>query len=216
MFVLIAITAKAEDTFAKLKKKGATSALACTACHDLTPAKQIKIAPPLWEVLGRPIASIENFPYSAVLKRQKGSWTIDEIDIFLTNPVNYRGETSTMGYLVTSKQNRLEIIAYLTTLGENSEQTALFQKKIATEGIFASEESTTPQNWDGLPAGTGQQKVFYTCNICHSLAIVKQQKLSRSSWEETLDWMVEEQEMSELNAEDKKIVLDYLSTYFNN
>ncbi len=70
------------------------------------------------------------------------------------------------------------------------------------------------EDWQGLPAGLGREEVFYTCQACHSLAIVKQQGLDRDSWDECLVWMVEEQEMDPLDPEDRKLVLDYLATHF--
>ena len=65
--------------------------------------------------------------------------------------------------------------------------------------------------WDGLPPGTGREDVFYICASCHSLAIVKQQGLSRDDWEETLDWMVEEQGMEEPEPAERDAILGYLS-----
>ena len=65
----------------------------------------------------------------------------------------------------------------------------------------------------GLPLAMGREEVEIYCSACHSLRLVAQQGLSRSDWDELFDWMVEEQEMEEMPAEDKKLVLDYLSTY---
>lgn len=70
------------------------------------------------------------------------------------------------------------------------------------------------EDYDGLPEGPGREEVYYTCQACHSLAIVKQQGLNRASWEETLVWMVEEQGMPEPTEEELDLMLDYLSTYF--
>ncbi len=70
------------------------------------------------------------------------------------------------------------------------------------------------EDWQGLPAGPGREEVFYKCQACHSLAIVKQQGLNRDSWEESLVWMVEEQEMERLEADERNLVLDYLSKHF--
>lgn len=71
------------------------------------------------------------------------------------------------------------------------------------------------QDWQGLPAGAGREEVFYTCNVCHSLKLVMQQNLSRDSWAETLEWMVEEQGMSEIEDEEVKArLLDYLATHY--
>ena len=71
------------------------------------------------------------------------------------------------------------------------------------------------KDWQGLPPGAGREEVFYTCNVCHSLMLVKQQGMSRSRWDETLDWMVEEQGMNDIeDAAVRDLILDYLSTHF--
>jgi len=44
---------------------------------------------------------------------------------------------------------------------------------------------------------------------------VVQQRLSRDVWDETLDWMVEEQTMPELDPEERAVILDYLSTFLS-
>ncbi len=69
-------------------------------------------------------------------------------------------------------------------------------------------------DWAGLPAGRGREEVFYLCQACHSLAIVKQQGLSRPDWDETLDWMVEEQGMPEPEPAEREALLDYLADRF--
>ena len=79
---------------------------------------------------------------------------------------------------------------------------------------LATQFGVDEEDWQGLPAGLGREEVFYTCQACHSLAIVTQQGLDRDSWDETLVWMVEEQEMDPLDLEDRKLVLDYLATHY--
>ena len=92
--------------------------------------------------------------------------------------------------------------------------------------IFSSHSVVRAQEWEappvndaenfgGLPEGPGRDIVFYHCAICHSARLVLQQRLSRGVWDETLDWMVEEQGMNALEPEVRKIVLDYLSTHLN-
>ena len=83
--------------------------------------------------------------------------------------------------------------------------------------VFAGEPASTGVEddvWQGLPSGPGRELVFGICQACHSLAIVKQQGLDRDSWDETLTWMVEEQGMPELDADNRDLVLDYLSTHY--
>jgi len=70
------------------------------------------------------------------------------------------------------------------------------------------------EGWGGLPPGPGREEVFTLCNACHSLAIVKQQGLSRRVWDETLVWMVEEQGMPALDRPARDQVLDYLAEHY--
>lgn len=65
------------------------------------------------------------------------------------------------------------------------------------------------------PRTEGYEDVGYFCGSCHSLAIVKQQGLSRSHWAELFDWMVEEQGMLELEPDERELYLDYLARHFN-
>lgn len=72
---------------------------------------------------------------------------------------------------------------------------------------------TDTQDWGGLPPGEGREDVFYTCQACHSLITVQQQRLSPSAWKKMLVWMVEEQGMPEPEPEDHARILNYLGTY---
>ena len=65
----------------------------------------------------------------------------------------------------------------------------------------------------GLPPDKGRDEVEAYCGACHSLRLVVQQGLSRDAWQETIEWMVEEQEMEPLEPEDHKLVLDYLTKH---
>ena len=72
------------------------------------------------------------------------------------------------------------------------------------------------QDWQGLPPGPGREEVFYTCKACHSLMLVTQQGMNRARWDDTLEWMVEEQGMDEIDdVATRDLILDYLSTHFN-
>lgn len=73
-------------------------------------------------------------------------------------------------------------------------------------------QETAP--FGGIPSGKGQVEVFAFCSACHSMMIVKQQRLSRDDWEETLEWMVDEQGMDPLPEAIQPMVLDYLAEHF--
>jgi cytochrome c len=69
--------------------------------------------------------------------------------------------------------------------------------------------------WRGLPPGPGREEVYYTCTGCHSIRMVTQQGLSRERWDETLEWMVEEQGMDEIeDVALRDLILDYLADHF--
>lgn len=80
-------------------------------------------------------------------------------------------------------------------------------------GVIAS-AGVAQEDFDGLPAGPGREEVFYICDVCHSLALVKQQGLNRARWDKTLKWMVEEQGMPELEPAERTMILDYLATNY--
>lgn len=66
-----------------------------------------------------------------------------------------------------------------------------------------------------LPEGPGKEEAFYACRGCHSFRLVVQQGLSRKHWDETLDWMIEEQGMPQLDDEERRLILDYLEANYN-
>lgn len=70
------------------------------------------------------------------------------------------------------------------------------------------------QDWQGLPPGKGREETFYLCSPCHSLKLVTQQGLSARRWNEVMDWMKDEQEMPELEPEDRKLIVDYLARFY--
>lgn len=69
-------------------------------------------------------------------------------------------------------------------------------------------------DFGGLPAGPGQEEVFYNCSACHSMAIVMQQGLPRDRWEYLLEWMVDEQGMAPLEPDDHAAILEYLVQHY--
>jgi cytochrome c len=65
-----------------------------------------------------------------------------------------------------------------------------------------------------MPDQPGKEEVFYTCNACHSIHLVTQQRLPRERWDQLLDWMVKKQGMAELTAEERGVILEYLATHY--
>lgn len=74
--------------------------------------------------------------------------------------------------------------------------------------------SVTAVELEDLPEGPGREETFYTCSACHSFNLVVQQGQTREGWEELLDWMIEEQGMEPPEAEERRLILDYLAAHF--
>jgi cytochrome c len=171
----------------------------CGACHTVAPGGAALIGPNLWRVLGREVGSMPGFDYSAELKSVGGTWSPERLDRFLTDPTAFAPGTR-MGYAgVTDPVERAALVAYLATLHEGGAP------------VTAAAPPDFGPDW---PAGPGQAEAGVLCNACHSLAIVKQQRLSRDVWDKLLDWMVEEQGMAEQTSERRQLILDYLATHF--
>lgn len=79
--------------------------------------------------------------------------------------------------------------------------------------VVASPPSYADDETFGLPEAPGREEVLAYCGACHSMKLVVQQGLTRQSWQDTLTWMYEEQEMPRLEPDEEKLVLDYLAKY---
>ena len=92
------------------------------------------------------------------------------------------------------------------------------QANIPSAGTATAQVATTPSSdedlWQGLPPGEGREETFISCVPCHSLRLVTQQRLSKWRWNETIDRMIEEEEMSSLSAADRELIVSYLVSFF--
>ena len=88
----------------------------CASCHHIDQPKSTAAAPALAGVVGRPVASLTDFNYSAALKAkgQGKTWTASELDAFLASPVKY-SPGGKMYAAVTDPTERANLIAYLKT-----------------------------------------------------------------------------------------------------
>jgi len=73
----------------------------------------------------------------------------------------------------------------------------------------------TEQPWEAMPEGDGRMETYAICSACHSIMLVQQQGMDRARWDDTLDWMVEEQGMPALDPELREKILAYLAMAFS-
>jgi cytochrome c len=86
----------------------------CASCHSAG-AASTPDAPTLKGVVGRKIASLPDFQYSAGLKAKQGVWDDAALDAFLAAPQSFAPGTQMYGG-ASDPSDRKAIIAYLKTV----------------------------------------------------------------------------------------------------
>ncbi len=99
--------------------KGQAGSKACMACHSFEKGGANKVGPHLWDVVERPMGSVEGFSYSESFKAMGAKpWGYDELNAWLKAPKEYIKGTK-MAYAGISKdQDRANVIAYLASLAD--------------------------------------------------------------------------------------------------
>ena len=99
--------------------EGRLIAIECGGCHNMTAGAtdwhQFP-APKLFGVVDRTKASVEDFPYSEAMKSQTGRWTVEDLNVFLADPLNVVPGTTMVRGAQSDRAARIAIIAHLTNL----------------------------------------------------------------------------------------------------
>jgi len=110
---LPALLAKADPV------KGQADTKACQSCHSFDKGGPAKVGPPLYGVVGRPVASIPGFAYSDGFKAMGGNWDYAGINKLITNPKAMAPGTKMSFPGEPDAHKRADILAYLQTLSES-------------------------------------------------------------------------------------------------
>jgi cytochrome c len=151
-----ASTAQAQQSFEALManasaERGAQVAKQCMVCHNLQEGQGPKVGPDLYGVVGRPIASMPNFHYSAALKAKGGTWTFDALNKWLTDPrADVPGTAMTFAGMSNEKQ-RADVVVYLNTLSAHPLPTA------KSAGASAAPTAGTDKSAAAAPAQLNAQ-----------------------------------------------------------
>lgn len=192
--------------------KGEKLSAVCQACHTVAKGGRKIIGPNLYNVIGRKIASVSDFQYSEGMRKTMGSWDLQTLDRFLANPREMVPGTLMVFSGINNSSDRAALLAWLRLQADTPISLPVLSEQ--EKANIPTDQGQEDPDMALLPKDAGRQEVYYTCSICHSIKLVVQQGLSRSSWQETLEWMVEEQEMQPLDAKTEKVVLDYLAKHF--
>lgn len=100
-------------------EKGANAAKKCAACHTFGKGEPNRVGPNLYGVVGRPKGTEGGFDYSAAMKAKGGTWTVDDLDKFLTNPKTFVPGTKMTFTGVSRGSERADVIAFLNSKADN-------------------------------------------------------------------------------------------------
>ena len=100
-------------------ERGTQAVRQCIACHNFQEGQGTKTGPDLYGIVGRKIAFVANFNYSAPLRRLSGDWTFDELNKWLTNPRGMVPGTAMTFAGIRNEKQRADLIVYLNTLSKN-------------------------------------------------------------------------------------------------
>ena len=89
----------------------------CKVCHSVEPGAPNLTGPNLHGILGRPVASLEGFAYSKVLRESGIVWSEETLDAFLANPLEYLPSNRMAFGGVVNPDDREAVVCLLTTLG---------------------------------------------------------------------------------------------------
>lgn len=180
----------------------------CKACHTIESGEKNKTGPNLYGIVGAAVAASDDYKYSTKLIEYGGEWTLLRLNAFLTKPrTEVKGTKMSFSGLKKEK-DRVNLIAYLNNFSDSP--------PISDTNEAAIKNSETDDYDFGLLFdAAGVEATFYACNACHSEKIVAQQGLTLAGWEETLEWMVDEQGMSEIDEPDRTEILNYLAAHYN-
>ena len=101
-------------------EKGQAAAKVCQTCHTFEKGGPNRVGPNLFGIVGDHKGEGRNgFNFSAAIKAKGGSWPIDDLNQFITNPNGFIPGTA-MGFAgIQRDSQRADVIAYLNSLSDN-------------------------------------------------------------------------------------------------
>ena len=92
---------------------GKTVSAKCEQCHDLTAAKTNKIGPALYNVVGRPRATVPGFSYSSSMQSNHEPWNYTSLFKYLKSPASMVPGTKMTFAGLPRAEDRIDLIAFL-------------------------------------------------------------------------------------------------------
>ena len=91
----------------------------CGSCHNYKKDSSNKVGPSLWNIINRPKANLEGFPYSKALAESEGVWNFEELAAFLYKPKDYIIGTKMNFAGLKNVEDRANLVIFLREQSDN-------------------------------------------------------------------------------------------------
>ena len=91
----------------------------CAACHLINKGGENKIGPALYGVIGRKVASKQDYKYSKAMVAYDKNWTFEEMNGYLKKPQSYIKGTKMAFAGLRKEKDRASVILYLNQNSDN-------------------------------------------------------------------------------------------------
>ena len=91
----------------------------CAACHLINKGGENKIGPALYGIIGKKVASKEDYKYSKAMANYDKSWTFEEMNGYLKKPQSYIKGTKMAFAGLRKEKDRASVILYLNQNSDN-------------------------------------------------------------------------------------------------
>lgn len=95
--------------------RGETSARKCVACHTFGKGEPNRVGPNLWGIVGRDVAGVSGFNYSAAMRKEEGQWTLEKLDEYIRNPRAAVPGTNMTFVGIARASERADLLAYMNS-----------------------------------------------------------------------------------------------------
>lgn len=102
-------------------ERGQAVAKQCTQCHTFEKDGAARTGPNLWGIVGAKVAHVASYAYSTAMKGKGGTWTYEDLSLYLNNPRKVVPGTKMSFVGIQDAQKRADLIAYLRTLSDSPE-----------------------------------------------------------------------------------------------
>jgi cytochrome c len=134
---------------------GKEVATKCQACHNLDQNGPNMTGPNLWGVLGRQPGTHPGFAYSDAMKafgQTQKIWDFQHVNAFITGPQAYLDGTKMNFVGLKQRQDRINVLAYLHTLGSSLPIPAPNPKAAAAPAASGAPAASSARAASGAPA----------------------------------------------------------------